>query len=77
MAVVSLALQLAGGIIKLYDFWGTVQDAPQEVTEMLMDLRLLSRILNELVSRKDPLEHCDTKVEVRPVSSVLASQVNC
>ena len=51
---------------------------------MLMDLRLLSRILNELVSRKDPsphvkdaLEHCDTKVEVRPVSSVLASQVNC
>lgn len=72
MAVISLALQLAGGFIKLYDFWGTVQDAPQEVGDMLLDLKLLSRILNELVYRKDPsphvkdaLEHCDTKVEVR------------
>jgi predicted XRE-type DNA-binding protein len=71
MAVISLALQLAGGFIKLYDFWGTVQDAPQEVNEMLIDLKLLSRILNELVKQKDPsphvkdtLEHCDTKVEV-------------
>ncbi|KAE9374686.1 hypothetical protein N431DRAFT_464918 [Stipitochalara longipes BDJ] len=71
MAVVSLAFQLAGGFIQLYDFWGTVQDAPHEVNEMLMDLKLLSRILNELVNRKDPsphvkdaLEHCDTKVEV-------------
>jgi hypothetical protein len=50
---------------------------------MLMDLRLLSRILNELVSRKDPsphvkdaLERCDTKVEVRPFSSVLTPQVS-
>jgi hypothetical protein len=71
MAVVSLALQLAGGFIQLYDFWGTVQDAPHEVSEMLMDLKLLSRILNELINRKDPsphvkdaLEHCDAKVEV-------------
>jgi hypothetical protein len=79
MVVVSLALQLAGGIIKLYDFWGTVKDAPQEVTEMLMDLKMLSRILNELVSRKDPsphvkdaLEHCDTKVEVKSLSSISA-----
>lgn len=69
--MVSLALQLAGGLIKLYDFWGTVQDAPAEVGEMLMDLKLLSRILNELVNRKDPgthvqdaLEHCDGKVQV-------------
>ena len=72
MAVISLALQLAGGFIKLYDFWGTVQGAPQEVSEVLVDLKLLSRILNELVKRNDPsphvkdvLEHCDTKVEVR------------
>jgi len=72
MAVVSLAFQLAGGLIQLYDFWGTVQDAPHEVNEMLMDLKLLSRILNELVNRKDPsphvkdaLEHCDSKVEVK------------
>jgi hypothetical protein len=72
MAVISLALQLAGGCIKLYDFWGSVQDAPREVSEVLVDLKLLSSILNELVKRKNPsvhvknvLEHCDTKVEVR------------
>jgi hypothetical protein len=84
MAVVSLALQLAGGLIKLYDFWGTVQDAPHEVSEMLMDLKLLSRILNELVNRKDPsphvkdaLEHCDTKVEARtPFSNPLQENSN-
>jgi hypothetical protein len=57
---------------------GAVQDAPQEVTDMLMDLKLTSRILNKLVNRKDPrphvkdaLEHCDAKVEVKPLRSVL------
>lgn len=75
IAVASLALQLAGGLIKLYDFWGTVRDAPHEVSEMLKELKLLSSILDTLVSRKDPsphvkdaLEHCDTKVEVREPS---------
>lgn len=82
MAVVSLALQLAGGLIKLYDFWGTVKDAPHEVNEMLMELKLLSGILTELIKRKDPsthikdaLEHCDTKVEVRYPSKFLAKRM--
>jgi len=57
MAVISLALQLAGGLIKLYDFWGTVQDAPHEVSEMLIDLKLLSRILKEVINRKEPNPH--------------------
>ncbi|ERF75789.1 hypothetical protein EPUS_01619 [Endocarpon pusillum Z07020] len=57
LAVVSLGLQLAGGLIKLYDFWGTVRDAPQEVGEILLDLKLLSRILDELIKRKDPSPH--------------------
>lgn len=77
IAVVSLALQLAGGFIKLYDFWGTVQDAPHEVQEVLIDLKLLSKILDVLVKRndssphvKDVLEHCDTKVEVRYLDCV-------
>ena len=71
MAFISLAIQIGGGFIKLYDFWGTVRDAPQEVSEIVLDLKLLSRILNELVNRNDPsphvkdaLEHCDAKVEV-------------
>ncbi|KAF8846789.1 hypothetical protein BDZ45DRAFT_699723 [Acephala macrosclerotiorum] len=71
MAVISLALQLGDGLVKLYDFWGTVQDAPHEVGEMLIDLNLLSKILKELLNREDPsphvkdvLEHCNSKVEV-------------
>lgn len=71
MAVVSVALGLAKGLIELYDFWGSIQDAPQEVTEMLSDLKMLSSILNELIARdnpsthvKDALEHCEMKVEV-------------
>ncbi|KAF7508364.1 hypothetical protein GJ744_009355 [Endocarpon pusillum] len=71
LAVVSLGVQLASGLIKLYDFWGTVRDAPQEVGEIVLDLKLLSRILNELINRKDPsphvkdaLDHCNDKVAV-------------
>lgn len=71
IAVVSLAIQLAGSFIKLYDFWGTVRDAPDEVREIVIDLKLLSRILDELVNRSDPsphvrdaLIHCDSKVKV-------------
>src|SRR4051812_7943876 len=69
MAVISLAVQLAKGFIELYDFWGSVREAPEEVGEMLKDLQMLSSILNELITRNDPsphvkdaLEHCDAKV---------------
>lgn len=75
MAVASLAIQLGGGFIKLYDFWGTVQDAPKEVGEIVLDLKLLSRTLNELINRKDPspyiqdaLTICHDKVAVRPLT---------
>ena len=71
IVVISLAVQLGKGLIDLYDFWGSVRDAPQEVADMLVDLRILSNILNELISRKDhgshvgdALEHCGMKVEV-------------
>ncbi|EPE27940.1 Ankyrin repeat-containing protein [Glarea lozoyensis ATCC 20868] len=71
MAVISLAVQLAGGIIQLYDFWGSIRDAPSEVAEMLSGLKMLSNILNELVTQKNPsqhvrdaLEHCDMKVQL-------------
>jgi hypothetical protein len=70
MAVISLTAQLAKGLLELYDFWVAVRDAPQEVAHMLSDLKMLSNILNELITRKDPsphvkdaLEHCDMKVE--------------
>ena|SRR5436190_5277949 len=71
VAIVSLAIQLTGGFIKLLDFWGTVRDAPGEVNEIVTDLKLLSSILNELVNQNNPsphvkntLIHCNNKVNV-------------
>ena len=71
VAIVSLAIQLTGGFIKLLDFWGTVRDAPDEVNGIVTDLKLLSRILNELVNQNNPsphvkntLIHCNNKVKV-------------
>jgi len=84
MAMISLAVKLAKGLIELYDFWGSVREAPEEVGEMLKDLQMLSNILNELITQKDPsthvkdaLEHCDTKVEacllVNPFNNFFAN----
>ncbi|PVH68362.1 hypothetical protein DL98DRAFT_631493 [Cadophora sp. DSE1049] len=57
MAVISLAVQLTQGLVKLYDFWGSVRDAPDEVIQMLFDLKLLENILHGLITRKDPSPH--------------------
>lgn len=72
IAVISLAAQLGKGLIDLYDFWGSIRDAPQEVADVLTDLKILSNIVNELILRKDygshvvdALKHCELKVEVR------------
>lgn len=53
IAVISLAAQLGKRLIDLYDFWGSIRDAPQEVADVLTDLKILSNILNELILRKD------------------------
>lgn len=84
MAVASLAIQLGSGFIKLYEFWGTVQDAPKEVGQIILDLKLLSRTLNELINRKDPspfiqdvLTICNDKIEVRPLRFIDLSSDKC
>lgn len=50
IAVVSLAFQLAESIIKLYDFWDTVQEAPDEVRAIVKDRKLLRAVLNDIES---------------------------
>lgn len=72
MAVVSLAVQLGGGIKKLYDFWGSVKEAPDDVRAITSDLSLLSSALAEMAleeqhSGLDPtltavLEACGDRV---------------
>ena len=47
-AVVSLAVQLADSIKKLYDFCESVHEAPEEVRNITADLKLLSAVLSEI-----------------------------
>ena len=48
IAVVSIAVQLADSIKKLCEFWGSVQEAPEEIQNMKADLEPLSAVLSEI-----------------------------
>ena len=73
MAVVSLAVQLAGTVKKLHDFWDSMKEAPDEISAIVKDLKLLSSVLanieqNEQTHGPDPtitsiLESCADKVK--------------
>ena len=47
-AVVSLAVQLASSIKKLYEFWDSVQAVPEDIYSIKADLELLSTVLSEI-----------------------------
>ena len=50
ISVVSLAIQLADGMEKLYEFCESVQDAPEYVRTMIQELRMLHGILIHMQS---------------------------
>ncbi|KAI9719084.1 MAG: hypothetical protein M1812_003714 [Candelaria pacifica] len=52
IAVASLAIQLAENVKKLYEFWQSVKDAPDDVRTCVGDLRLLSAALDNVASRE-------------------------
>lgn len=70
--ILSITIQLAGGIKKLYDFFSDVSEAPQEILETVQELRLLGAFLERLQEHEkreplDPLaitalQSCNTKV---------------
>src|ERR1700739_2179627 len=71
IAVVSLAMQLANGCTKLYQFWNSIRDAPEEVAVIMDDLRLLATVLRDISHDKQQapavtlgLECCQTKILV-------------
>jgi hypothetical protein len=76
LAVVSVAMQLADGCIKLYGFWTSVRDAPGDVAVIIDDLMLLSTVLQD-IAKDDQLAPavsvglacCQTKLLVN--SSIL------
>ncbi|OCL12928.1 hypothetical protein AOQ84DRAFT_436676 [Glonium stellatum] len=74
MAVVSLSLQLFAGISQLYDFWITVEGAPEDICLILKDLNVLSSTLTTIALRGQQynslhsttihaLESCEDKVK--------------
>jgi len=48
LAVVSVAIQLGDGIKKLYDFWDSVIEAPQEVQAISKDLKIILDVVEDM-----------------------------
>ncbi|MCJ1307305.1 hypothetical protein MMC25_000951 [Agyrium rufum] len=47
-AVVSLAVQLGENVRKLYEFWQSVKEAPENIQNIASDLELLSSVLSQI-----------------------------
>jgi hypothetical protein len=58
IAIVSVAFQLTEACIKLYKFWESVDDSPQEVAAIRDDLQYLILIFKEIESNNNPVGHC-------------------
>jgi hypothetical protein len=71
--VVCAAVQVAEACTKLYQFWESFQDAPEDVAAIVESLRYLSTVFEEIASAKKPLAPsvaegircCQRKVAVR------------
>jgi hypothetical protein len=48
IAVISLAIQLAGNAKMLYEFWHSIDEAPMSICALATDLKLLSTVLNNI-----------------------------
>ena len=76
IAVLSLTIQLAKSIKELYEFWGSIEEAPGEVRDIVANLKLLSSVLDNIIqfeagtnhviaddTLKDVLESCVLRVK--------------
>ena len=48
IAVSSLAFQLAENTKRMFDFWNSIQDAPEEINEIKMELEFLVTVLEHI-----------------------------
>ncbi|KAH3964989.1 hypothetical protein HBI56_149970 [Parastagonospora nodorum] len=58
IAVVSIALQLTESCIKLYKFWESIEDGPQEIAAIREDLQYLISIFREIESNNGHVGDC-------------------
>ena len=73
LAVVSVTIQLADGIKKLHDFWTSIAEAPEDIKDNLLELKVLSSLLSQIAHDKqrhepdpmfaDVLRDCCAKVD--------------
>ena len=64
LAVVSLAIQLADSVKKIYEFWESVQDAPEAIRQMTSDLRLLAKVLNDTAACEERYGASETTADL-------------
>lgn len=72
LAVVQMAATLADGLIKLYDFWNTMREAPEDIADIVRDLKCLSTLMNEIANEDhhglgilNAMECCEAKIKAR------------
>lgn len=58
IAVVSIALQLTESCIKLYQFWESIEDGPQDIAAIREDLQYLISIFREIESNSNRVGDC-------------------
>jgi hypothetical protein len=51
IAVISLAIQLAGNAKMLYEFWHSIDEAPTAICTLATDLKLLSIVLDNIAAQ--------------------------
>ena len=74
VAFASIAIQLGQSFITLYEFWESVKEAPENVSAVVKDLKLLAAILRQIELNEqqygqnaevtDALKSCTAKVDI-------------
>lgn len=54
----SAAVQLSEACIKLYMFWESIEDAPQEIAAVKEDLQYLVSVFRKIEAGDEPMGHC-------------------
>ena len=64
IAVASVAIQLADSVRQIYEFWESVQDAPENIRHIASDLRLLANVLNDTATCEERYGASETATEL-------------
>lgn len=63
VGIVGFAVQLAGNVKKLIDFWESIADTPENIRAIIADLRLLHTILDSIRQYEASSTHSDPALD--------------